>query len=48
MSLLNSPRRSSHNPASSEPGFGRAPAGFSRVEIVPIEHDMWRFYRLWE
>jgi hypothetical protein len=21
-------------------------AGFSGVEIVPIEHDFWRFYRL--
>ncbi len=23
-----------------------AAAGFSSVEIVPIEHDFWRFYRL--
>jgi hypothetical protein len=21
-------------------------AGFSRVEILPIENDLWRFYRL--
>jgi hypothetical protein len=21
-------------------------AGFSRVEVLPIEHEMWRFYRL--
>jgi hypothetical protein len=21
-------------------------AGFSRVEVLPIEHDFWRFYRL--
>jgi hypothetical protein len=21
-------------------------AGFSKVEILPIEHDFWRFYRL--
>ena len=21
-------------------------AGFRRVEVVPIEHDFWRFYRL--
>jgi hypothetical protein len=23
-----------------------AEAGFSRVEVLPIEHDFWRFYRL--
>jgi hypothetical protein len=21
-------------------------AGFSRVDVLPIEHDFWRFYRL--
>jgi hypothetical protein len=21
-------------------------AGFGRVDVLPIEHDMWRFYRL--
>ena len=21
-------------------------AGFARVEVLPIEHDFWRFYRL--
>ena len=26
-------------------GYARA-AGFSRVEVLPIEHDFWRFYRL--
>jgi SAM-dependent methyltransferase len=26
-------------------GYARE-AGFDRVEILPIEHDMWRFYRL--
>jgi len=26
-------------------GYAKA-AGFDRVEILPIEHDMWRFYRL--
>ena len=25
--------------------YGRS-AGFSNVEVVPIEHDLWRFYRL--
>ena len=23
-----------------------AEAGFSRVDVLPIEHDFWRFYRL--
>jgi hypothetical protein len=23
-----------------------AEAGFGRVEVLPIEHDFWRFYRL--
>jgi redox-sensitive bicupin YhaK (pirin superfamily) len=23
-----------------------AAAGFSHVEVLPIEHDFWRFYRL--
>ena len=21
-------------------------AGFSRIDVLPIEHDFWRFYRL--
>ena len=31
------------------PGIVRAyaaEAGFERVDVLPIEHDFWRFYRL--
>jgi hypothetical protein len=21
-------------------------AGFSRIDVLPIDHDLWRFYRL--
>jgi hypothetical protein len=23
-----------------------AEAGFTRIDVLPIEHDLWRFYRL--
>jgi hypothetical protein len=26
-------------------GYARE-AGFAQVEVLPIEHDFWRFYRL--
>jgi hypothetical protein len=31
--------------ASTREAYGRA-AGFSAVEVLPIEHDFWRFYGL--